>query len=189
MSASVESSVPIDSFRVATYNILSSSLCVPSYYAFNDPKDLHAPTRLQRVQDKLDEQITRGAVICLQEVSQDWSGQLHTFFARSGYYFVYSGYGSRKNGYMGSGIAFPLRLYDVESVSVKRISDTRRWPYTPRPTAVQRVAERVKSWANALRDAAATRFPRLKRAARLPSIVETLDDARNRYNQVRHRIT
>lgn len=40
--------------RVVTWNVLSSSLCEPSYYTLNNPMDLDPTVRLKRVLDKLD---------------------------------------------------------------------------------------------------------------------------------------
>lgn len=48
------------------------------------------------------------SVIALQEVSMDWAGELHTFFAAEGYQFVTALYGRYFNGYMGVGLAWPI---------------------------------------------------------------------------------
>lgn len=54
-------------FRVATYNVLSSHLAEPSRFPECDPKHLHAPTRLQRVKAKLQEEVSAVVpVVCLQ---------------------------------------------------------------------------------------------------------------------------
>lgn len=58
-------------FRVATYNILCSHLAEPDRFPMCDPKNLDAPTRLTKVKQKLD-----------REVSQCWSGcSSHLFSA------------------------------------------------------------------------------------------------------------
>lgn len=45
-------------FRVATYNVLSSHLADPPRFPECDPKHLHAPTRLERVKAKLQEEVS-----------------------------------------------------------------------------------------------------------------------------------
>ena len=89
------------SVRVVTYNILSPKLCVPSYYSSNDPRDLKPDIRLERVLKKLAAEIPESSVICLQEISLSWAGDMHVFFAQHGYHFIFSPYGTHKNGYMG----------------------------------------------------------------------------------------
>ena len=73
------------------------------------------------------------SVICLQEVSTLWAGDLHSYFAQRGYHFVFTGYGGRKNGYMGVGIAFPTDAFTTHRVAIKRISETKKWAFPPRP--------------------------------------------------------
>jgi exonuclease III len=46
----------------------------------------------------LDAEISKKAVICLQEVSTLWAGALHAYFAKAGYHFVTGLYGKRFNG-------------------------------------------------------------------------------------------
>jgi mRNA deadenylase 3'-5' endonuclease subunit Ccr4 len=56
------------SVRVASYNVLSDSLCRASHYVHSAPGDLENGARLLRVKAKLQEEMDKGAVICLQEV-------------------------------------------------------------------------------------------------------------------------
>jgi mRNA deadenylase 3'-5' endonuclease subunit Ccr4 len=63
-------------FRVATYNVLSSHLASPEHFRRCKPEDLAAAARLPRVLAKLEEEVARDAVICLQEVSMTWAGAL-----------------------------------------------------------------------------------------------------------------
>ena len=175
-----------------SYNVLSSSLCEPSYFSACKPEDLKPATRLKRVMDKLSLEVAQGrygmatfehpvatapatarlrppspaprhryppqpppsppaaaaaaslphplrqhSVICLQEVSMLWAGDLHSHFAQRGYHFVFTGYGGRKNGYMGVGIAYPVDAFATQRVAIKRISETKKWPYPPRPGRVR----------------------------------------------------
>ena len=155
--------------RVVSYNVLSSSLCEPSYFSACKPENLKPATRLKRVMDKLSLEVAQGrygycrasschggcacrggvlphlnpparpSVICLQEVSMLWAGDLHSYFAQRGYHFVFTGYGGRKNGYMGVGIAYPTDAFATQRVVIKRISETKKWPYPPRPGRVRGV--------------------------------------------------
>lgn len=43
----------------------------------------------------------KGSVVCLQEVSTLWAGELHVFFLSRGYAFITGNYGSKSSGYMG----------------------------------------------------------------------------------------
>ena len=46
-------------------------------------------------------QISKGSVICLQEVGIQWAGDLHVYFMAKGYSFVTAHYGKAFNNYMG----------------------------------------------------------------------------------------
>jgi endonuclease/exonuclease/phosphatase family metal-dependent hydrolase len=71
-------------------------------------------------------------IFCLQEVSHDWAGSLHTFFANHQYHLVTALYGKKFNGYMGIALAYPTFLETV-SVDLCRLSDKRigGWPRPP----------------------------------------------------------
>jgi len=64
----------VTTVRVATYNVLSSALASPSHFTKCRPEDLAAAARLPRVLAKLQAEVDRDAVICLQEVSLTWAG-------------------------------------------------------------------------------------------------------------------
>ena len=71
------------------------------------PAELAAETRLRKVEAQLLERMQGRAVIALQvpllrrpptarqEVSTDWTGALHCFFAKHGYQSVFSNYAGR----------------------------------------------------------------------------------------------
>eukprot|EP00933_Yihiella_yeosuensis_P049399 TRINITY_DN4626_c0_g1_i2.p1 TRINITY_DN4626_c0_g1~~TRINITY_DN4626_c0_g1_i2.p1 ORF type:complete len:582 (-),score=80.72 TRINITY_DN4626_c0_g1_i2:69-1814(-) len=113
--------------EVVTWNILSSSLCTHDYYRHNDPEDLDSPKRLRRVFKKLQGPVERGAVLCLQECSERWTGHLHAWFQQRNYHFVTSLYGYQITGWMGVGIAFPSRKFELQSASIQRISEAKNW--------------------------------------------------------------
>jgi len=60
-----------------------------------------------------------------------WCGELHTFFERHNYSFIHSLYGSKFNGYMGVGVAFPRSGFDLEATDISRVADTKQWPAAP----------------------------------------------------------
>jgi hypothetical protein len=72
----------------------------------------------------------KNTIICLQEVSYDWAGALHTFFANRGYHLVTGLYGKPFNGYMGVALAWPTDTYEAVDVDICRLADTREdgWP-------------------------------------------------------------
>jgi endonuclease/exonuclease/phosphatase family metal-dependent hydrolase len=117
--------------RIATYNVLSSHLAEPTHFTRCAAEDLAASTRLPRVLAKLRAETRARSVIALQEISMDWTGELHSFFAAEGYHFVTALYGRFFNGYMGVGLAWPLADYECADVAIKRIADTRSWPRAP----------------------------------------------------------
>lgn len=114
--------------RVVTYNVLSSSLCDPTYFTHCAPDDLDPVQRLPKLMKKLEAEMAKGAVIGLQEVSQKWAGDLHVFFAERGYHMVCSLYGRPFNGYMGIALAVPLEKYEMSKVDISRCSDTKKLP-------------------------------------------------------------
>ena len=141
--------------RVASYNVLSSSLCEPGYFVKCAREDLHPPTRLKRVQASLQKEIDAGAVICLQEVSQRWSGELHAFFAANGYQFSTGLYGNKFNGYMGVAVAWPSKTYDLVGVDTCRVADTiveGPWERGPKPGRVRKFLDRLGKARRAITD-------------------------------------
>jgi mRNA deadenylase 3'-5' endonuclease subunit Ccr4 len=120
--------------RVASYNVLSSHLADPNHFSTLNPDHLKANNRLPAVLQKIDEEIHQKSIICLQEVSYDWAGSLHTHFANQGYHFVTGLYGKKFNGYMGVGIAFPTENWKVLEVDISRLADKREagWPREPK---------------------------------------------------------
>ena len=105
--------------RVASYNILCSTLAPPDRFCHCAPQDLEASARLPRILRQLDAEVDAGAVVCLQEVGREWCGRLHKYFADKGFHFVHSGYGERFNDYMGVGIAFPTSKFKLVDSSIK----------------------------------------------------------------------
>eukprot|EP01036_Dinobryon_divergens_P025797 gene25796-34382_t len=103
--------------RVVTYNILSSSLSPPNHFPSCKPEYCDPDHRFDLILHKLDEECENSSIICLQEVSMKWAGTLHQYFASKGYYFIHALYGTKWNGYMGVGIAVPLRSMPKKAAS------------------------------------------------------------------------
>lgn len=86
------------SVKVTTYNVLSSHLGGADYFTSCKPQDLDPKYRLGKLKEKLDKEIKSRSIICLQEISTTWAGDLHTYFANNGYYMVTGLYGNKFNG-------------------------------------------------------------------------------------------
>jgi 2',5'-phosphodiesterase len=113
--------------NIVTYNVLSDALVSPDFYVLCNPVDCNNSIRLQRVQKKLQAEMDRGSVICLQEVSRKWGGNLVSFFEANGYSYVSSDCGSIHNGYMGPCLAWPQKQFALVDADVTRIGDTIPW--------------------------------------------------------------
>ena len=62
----------LHSHRISSYNVLSSHLADPSYFTNCTPDYLDAGYRYDLLLKKMDTEVDRKAIICLQEVSADW---------------------------------------------------------------------------------------------------------------------
>jgi mRNA deadenylase 3'-5' endonuclease subunit Ccr4 len=147
---------PALAVRVVSYNVLSSHLADPSFYTTLNPDHLCASNRLPKVFKKLDEEINSSdnCVICLQEVSYDWAGAFHTYFANKGYHMVTGLYGRKFNGYMGVALAYPVGTYETVSVDISNLSDNRigGWPKSPKASLTTLAFNNIKSlWAMPLK--------------------------------------
>lgn len=132
--------------RVTSYNVLSDKLASPNHFHTNNPEHLAANYRLESLKAKLDKEVAQNAVVCLQEVSNNWAGELHTFFQQRGYHFITALYGSRFNGYMGVAIAVPNESYSISSVDITRIADTKYQPRKPKLGFFGNLLKSVKSF-------------------------------------------
>ncbi|KAG5183608.1 Endonuclease/exonuclease/phosphatase [Tribonema minus] len=134
--STMSSSEPSSNFRVITYNLLSSSLDDAKSHIMCDRDNLNSARRLQRIQSKLAAECAAGSVLCLQEVSLLWVGQLHVWLQQHGYTMVTANYGNRFNGHMGVAIAWPQQTYEAVDVCIDNIADTKRWGWAPRTTSI-----------------------------------------------------
>jgi 2',5'-phosphodiesterase len=135
--------------RVVSYNVLSSHLATPASYPTYPVEHLEPSQRLKKVLQKLENEIKsdqqRPTIICLQEVSYDWAGALHTFFAGHKYHVVTGLYGKSFNGYMGILTAYPIEPLETVHVDICRLSDTYA-PEWPKPVAESSFQKFSKGW-------------------------------------------
>jgi hypothetical protein len=120
--------------KVTQYNVLSSHLGGANYFTACNPNFLNPATRLEKLKEKLLDEIESNSIICLQEVSTTWAGPLHAFFASNNYSFITALYGGRWDGYMGVAIAVPQNFYEILEVDITKIADTKKLPKKPKPT-------------------------------------------------------
>lgn len=119
--------------RLVTYNVLCSHLAGPNHFRYCKPEFLDRAYRLPLILEKLEAEMKNNSIIALQEIGQEWAGDLHTFFSERGYYFVCRHYGSRFNDYMGVGLAVPTADYQIMENNNKRVADTYWMPRLPKP--------------------------------------------------------
>jgi endonuclease/exonuclease/phosphatase family metal-dependent hydrolase len=148
--------------RVVSYNVLSPQLCSAGWFphcAGEGATD--NDQRLRRVLSKLTGEVQLDSVVCLQEVSRSWEGELHAFFLSRGYAFICSGYGNAFNGYMGVGIAFPQRAFALDGCNIVRVSDTKEGGWrAPGESRAERLAAAERVAAAAAAEGALVRLAR-----------------------------
>jgi 2',5'-phosphodiesterase len=167
---------PLLTIRVVSYNILSSHLADPQHFSTLNPDHLAADKRFPVILKKVQEEMDNSSIICLQEVSQDWAGPLHSFCANNGYHLVTGLYGKKFNGYMGVALAWPADKWRVLDVDISRLADRREggWPRPPRTVSFS-----SRIWNTVV----GTVRPFLERLGVLPKqAIDAWDMAGNRFN-------
>uniref|UniRef100_A0A7S2VV04 Endonuclease/exonuclease/phosphatase domain-containing protein n=1 Tax=Norrisiella sphaerica TaxID=552664 RepID=A0A7S2VV04_9EUKA len=107
---------------VLSYNILSGPYCKASEFYKCDPENCRADARFKKIKKILSEYIEKQAIVCLQEVTEDWAGRLHAYFDQHDYNMIASNYNTRsQSGHMGVALAFP-RIYTLEKCVFERPS-------------------------------------------------------------------
>merc|ERR1719265_202372 len=106
-----------------TYNVLCNHLIHAGFRKRCAAEDLESDVRLRRVKAKLSLPTAQRAIVGLQEVSLEWAGDLHVFFARQGYHVVFAPYGEKFNGHMGVLLAYPSERYETEAIRLHHIGD------------------------------------------------------------------
>lgn len=121
----LKSAVRYGKVHVATYNVLCSHLSQPDYYVNCDPNFLCAEYRFSLLLSKLESEIAKSSIICLQEVSVLWAQRLKSHIEKFNYSLISCHYGNYYNGNMGCAVLVPLNSYSVLNVDVSRVSNTK----------------------------------------------------------------
>ncbi|GMH74739.1 hypothetical protein TrLO_g3369 [Triparma laevis f. longispina] len=130
--------------RVFSYNLLSSSLSSPSYFTTLLPENLLPTNRYSKIIGRLEEEVGSRSLICLQEVSRNWVGDLQVFFSQNEYDLITGLYGPKFNGYMGVCLAYPRDKYRLKNVWNENLADTEKWP--KREKVERGVVGKVAGW-------------------------------------------
>lgn len=102
---------------VYNYNILSTKLVDPTWHNKCDPLYLKTQHRWGLIRNRLESQIRKNSIICLQELSEDWISLLLPFFHQQGYTFIYD------SVYLGVAIAFPNNEYELNTCSIVHVGE------------------------------------------------------------------
>jgi mRNA deadenylase 3'-5' endonuclease subunit Ccr4 len=111
------------SVKVISYNLLSAKLCNQTdFLNYSNPQDLDATTRKMRTITLLENFMKFSnnpqPIICLQEISPDWKGDLELLFMNHNYSFFTISY-----GILGIGIAIPNKSITVTNVEYLHIGE------------------------------------------------------------------
>ncbi len=136
-----QSSLDID---VVSYNVLCSHLSKHADMPRCDKDACDPAQRLPGVKQKLLWHLDRNRIVCLQELSREWYGELLPYMSEHGYTIVPGLYGNKHNNYMGVAVAYPTSCYRLLAASTPRVADGARWPFRPRQ--VSPVLSRAWAW-------------------------------------------
>lgn len=103
--------------RIYNWNLLSTRLASPSYHVHCKPEHLNTNTRCQIVEQRLESEIKQQAIICLQELSEEWLSILVPFLDTENYTFLYD------SQWLGAGIAFPRSKYKLRAFVLKNVGE------------------------------------------------------------------
>lgn len=113
--------------RVVSYNVLAPEVARRMFDHYRRNL-VQGRRRLPLLLKKLEPEVGRGAVICLQDVTIEWGGPLHQFFARHSYTVAAHFYGEPYFNHRGVMLAFPSETFSAEDIDISRLSDTIKWP-------------------------------------------------------------
>jgi mRNA deadenylase 3'-5' endonuclease subunit Ccr4 len=131
---------------VYQYNVLSQTLANPSFMTGCKLEDLDPNLRLWKTLALLEEPINNEAIICLQEVSKTWYGNLHDFFSNHNYKIIHHSYGKMMSDSMGVAIAYPSNKYSTNNTSISQIGSTIQVP----PPPILNTYTRFTNWYNGI---------------------------------------
>lgn len=116
-SSSTSSSIPT-LIKVYQYNVLAQSLS--SIFEVEQQSHLKEEIRKYLLEQAFLKMIDEEAIICLQEVENDYFCYLFTFFREYNYTIVFSAYNGVYCGNMGIAMAVPSK-YDIDELSIKYV--------------------------------------------------------------------
>lgn len=108
------------SVSIVTYNVLNPKLCTAEWFPECHPQALLESHRWTLVSQKITEWMSHKCIICLQEVSREWSDRLMKLFDPS-YGCIVADYGTPRQDYMGVLVAWPHDLYLVLDCNTSRL--------------------------------------------------------------------
>lgn len=132
-------------FSVCSYNILSSHLSSPSHFHKSKEENLLASNRIAKCIDKINTEVAKNSIICLQEVSLTYLNNIHTFFCSKNYHVIDANYGNPYNDYMGVSLAFPTSKFSLLDLSVIRVADTKK-KFKPKYTLLQQYLNKISDF-------------------------------------------
>jgi mRNA deadenylase 3'-5' endonuclease subunit Ccr4 len=110
MSHNIRSKMPKENqLCVITYNLLSPWYVKPTYFPGIEKQYLDDESRLKRTFRLLEKWVNAKAVICLQELCDQWARHLERFFEENNYVFCKCTYAKGKSGVS---VSFPKELFE-----------------------------------------------------------------------------
>ena len=122
--------------------INKETLCNERSYPFNDKEAIREDYRVPLIKSKIQSEITKNGIICLQEVTQKLSGDLHKVFNNNGYYMINGLYGRDFNGNMGVALAFSTKKYDLVESAIITVGSTKKLPRDPELSWFRKIINR-----------------------------------------------
>ena len=121
-----------ETISVFTYNLLTPPYGTAEEYCENTYFDMNATARWDRIRETLKQQVLNRpkAIVCLQEVCEEWYCFLVEIFDKYDYTFVYRQYGHERTGFMGVGIAYPRAEFELEECCFRQFAKALSERYT-----------------------------------------------------------
>ncbi len=92
---------------IYNFNLLSTNLASASWHKNCDAKHLDTNYRWNIIKERLQSQMNKTSIICLQELSTEWISLILLLAIENDYIFVYD------SQFLGVGIAFPNDKYTL----------------------------------------------------------------------------
>lgn len=109
--------------------------------------------RQQRVWCRLEANVAKRRIVCLQELTRDWYAELLPTMLANGYMIVAANYGHASNGFMGVAVAYPVEKYVLVCADMPCVAERADWPLPPSaaiPGAPRNAVELARCRANVM---------------------------------------